>query len=87
MANEEILPERGSKKFWKRGLKKLGKDVKQTASVLEHLTPGGLTKKILNKAIPKFRGIDKAMSLSSYLGKGKELKGGGRAVLKKGGKV
>ena len=31
MANEEILPERGSKKFWKRGLKKLGKDVKQTA--------------------------------------------------------
>jgi len=39
------------------------------------------------KAIPKFRGIDEAMSVSSYLGKGKELKGGGRAVLKKGGKV
>ena len=39
------------------------------------------------KAVPKFRGIEKAMSLSSYLGKGKELKGGGRAVLKKGGKV
>ena len=39
------------------------------------------------KAIPKFRGIEKAMTLGSYLGKGKELKGGGRAVLKKGGKV
>ena len=38
-------------------------------------------------AVPEFRGIEKAMSLSSYLGKGKELKGGGRAVLKKGGKV
>jgi len=47
------LPKMGSKKFWKRGLKKLGKDVKQTVSVLEHFTPGGLTKKILKKGLPK----------------------------------
>ena len=34
-------------------LKKLGKDVKQTVSVLEHFTPGGLTRKILKKGLPK----------------------------------
>ena len=53
----EDLPKRGSKEFWKRGIKKLGKDVKQTASVLEHFTPstslGGLTIKILKKGLPK----------------------------------
>ena len=55
MANKdkEELPKKGSKEFWKRGFKKLSTDVQQTASVLELLTPGGLTKKILKKGLPK----------------------------------
>ena len=35
----------------------------------------------------KFRGLTDTSQLASYFGKGKELKGGGRAVMKKGGKV
>jgi hypothetical protein len=35
----------------------------------------------------KFRGLTDMGQLSSYFGKGKELRGGGRAVMKKGGKV
>jgi len=50
---KEDLPKKGSKEFWTRGLKNLGKDVKQTVSVLEHFTPGGLTRKILKKGLPK----------------------------------
>jgi len=56
MANDkdkEELPKKGSKKFWQRGFKKLSTDVQQTANVLELLTPGGLTTKILKKGLPK----------------------------------
>ena len=35
----------------------------------------------------KFRGLKDTAQLSSYFGKGKEFKGGGRAAMKKGGKV
>ena len=35
----------------------------------------------------KFRGLKDMAQLSSYFGKGKEFKGGGRAVMKRGGKV
>ena len=38
------------------------------------------------EAKEKFRGL-KNTPLGIYLGKGKELKGGGRAVMKSGGKV
>jgi hypothetical protein len=46
------LPKRGSKEFFTRGIKKLGKDVKQTANVLEMFTPIGPAKKAIKKAIP-----------------------------------
>ena len=35
----------------------------------------------------KFRGLTDSGQLPSYFGKGKEFKGGGRATMKKGGKV
>tara|TARA_Y100000310_G_scaffold133092_1_gene132011 strand:+ start:58 stop:339 length:282 start_codon:yes stop_codon:yes gene_type:complete len=35
----------------------------------------------------KFRGLKDIAQLGSYFGKGKEFKGGGRATMKRGGKV
>ena len=49
-----------------RGFKKLGKDIKQTANVLETFTPIGPAKKAIKKAIPLIK-------------QKLELKGGGRA--------
>ena len=60
------LPEKSSKEFFMRGFKKLGKDIKQTANVLETFTPIGPAKKAIKKAIPLIK-------------QKLELKGGGRA--------
>jgi len=46
------LPEKGSKEFFMRGIRKLGKDVKETANVLEMFTPIGPANKAIKKAIP-----------------------------------
>ena len=60
------LPEKGSKEFYMRGVRKLGKDIEQTANVLETFTPIGPAKKAIKKAIPLIK-------------QKLELKGGGRA--------
>ena len=62
----EELPEKGSKEFFMRGIRKLGKDVKETANVLETFTPIGPAKKAIQKAMPLIK-----PKLA--------LKGGGRA--------
>jgi len=62
----EELPEKGSKEFFMRGIRKLGKDVKETANVLETFTPIGPAKKAIKKAIPLIK-------------QKLELRGGGRA--------
>ena len=46
------LPEKGSKEFYMRGVRKLGKDIDQTRNVLEMFTPIGPAKKAIKKAIP-----------------------------------
>jgi len=70
---DKKLPKKGSKEFWQRGFRKLGKDVKQTANVLEMFTPVGSAKKAIKKVIPL---IKKKFKLA--------LKGGGRAYGKNG---
>ena len=43
------LPEKGSKEFFMRGIRKLGKDIDQTRNVLEMFTPIGPAKKVIKK--------------------------------------
>ena len=43
------LPEKGSKEFFMRGIRKLGKDIDQTRNVLEMFTPIGPAKKAIKK--------------------------------------
>ena len=43
------LPEKGSKEFYMRGVRKLGKDIDQTRNVLEMFTPIGPAKKVIKK--------------------------------------
>ena len=43
------LPEKGSKEFYMRGVRKLGKDIDQTRNVLEMFTPIGPAKKAIKK--------------------------------------
>ena len=64
--SKKELPEKGSKEFFMRGIRKLGKDVKETANVLETFTPIGPAKKAIQKATPLIK-----QKLA--------LKGGGRA--------
>ena len=45
------LPEKGSKEFYMRGVRKLGKDIDQTKNVLETFTPTGPAKKAIKNII------------------------------------
>ena len=63
------LPEKGSKEFFMRGIRKLGEDVKETANILETFTPIGPAKKAIKKSIPLIK-----QKLA--------LRGGGRAYNK-----